>query len=388
MSGNNGFSGGGVESDPGYSEYRNSGFGSAWKAYDAGSARADPPKSRAGRPPAGASATAPAAILPKVELGVRPLTFTAENALIVAVDTTTSMAGWPLDIFDRLGLGVQKARDLFRGPVQVLIIGFGDIPECGDPFEVTPIGEGPELLGYLAAIQKVSRGGPNEVESADLVLAFADSMVDVSRCKNVFTFVLTDEMVREVVDFGKMTPWRNQRGEIVPARPVVDVVRSLRICQHVFAIIKPYGSVRELQNGEDPMTLYKDRMSQKVLRNWDQLLGEGWVARLWDSRRIIDVILGCIASRLGKSEEFMRDFRSRQMTASHGFGPINIRTVEASLSSIGGTVLKPITRSRSLLVPGSAAPTALPSPPRPKVIDVSVVSSGPPQPRTKKLLAP
>lgn len=363
MSSNRGFSGGSVDNDPGYTSYRNSGFSSAMRAYGSRSVGPDPDPASGTKPPPGASAMAAPAVvqLPKVDLSIRVLKFTAKWAVIICVDTTGSMSDWQIEIFDRLGLMCSELSAMLGGPVQVAIIGFGDIPKCGDPFEVTPIGSGPELLGYLVAITKKSNGGGNGIESSDLGLEFGARMVDTSDCEGVFQFIITDEAVASSTDFGMLPAWTDIRGRKVAPRPLIEVARELKAKQDTFIIVKPYGDVPELEEGQDPDFLFENSMTKQVLECWTNLFGADWIARLWDRRRVVDVINGCIAKRVGKKEEFESRLRSRHLTAGNQFGPMNVRTVLTSIASIGGSVVKPTAKSQMLLP--AAAPTSQAAPP-------------------------
>lgn len=354
MSANRGFSGGSVEDDDGYSAYRNSGFASAMRAYDSRSVGPDPAPApgSAAKPPPGASALrAPLGTipLPKVKLEPRVLKFTAKWAVIFCVDTTASMREWPREIFDRLGTLCTELSAILHDPVQVLFIGFGDIPKCGDKFEVTPIGSGPELLGYLAVLDKDGDGGGNEVESSDLCLEFAARMLDTSECSGTFQFIITDEKVAAMTDFGHLAPWTDTRGKKVEPRLLAGVVRDLKIKQDTFAIIKPYGDVPDLKEGQDPDFLYASGFTKQVLDHWGEVLGTEWVAKLWDKRRLVDVVVGCIAKRVGKYAEFVSRLESRHLIPGNSYGPMNVSTVLTSVAGIGGSASPPVAKSRMLL---------------------------------------
>jgi len=265
---------------------------------------------------------------------------TADNVIIVAMDTTGSMGSWREEIFKRLALLFKEAQGFVGESLEVLFMGFGDIP-LGDPFEVCPTGDGPILDTYIEALTHQTGGGGNKIESADLPAVYVHSLLDTSCAKSVYFFTITDEGFYD-------PPGR--------ANTVTDLSPELNSMKSIYSALKSRMGVFTILA---ETRCYGTKDDDVIRYQWEDALGKEYVVPLDDSRRIVDVMLGVIAKTTGQIDKFSQALLSRQ--AGTHYGKINVGTVNKSLFMVPGGPSVPVVTAgtKSLLDPSLRADRSL-----------------------------
>ncbi|PIR94082.1 hypothetical protein COT97_03280 [Candidatus Falkowbacteria bacterium CG10_big_fil_rev_8_21_14_0_10_39_11] len=331
MSGNYGWGGRDrpSRSDDSYSRSSyNSGFSRARTPYqDSGVdySRADQIANRAGNPSSVNMSQAANRKSGKVDLSLRKAQkATKQNVIIVANDTTGSMGYWRAEIAKRLALMFNEAQGFLGESLEILFIGFGDVPE-GDPIEATPFGSGPILSEYINSLTRQSMGYNNAIESPDLAAMYVHSLVDTSEAKNVYFFIITDEGFYPNVSPSNIDAIMGVRlpSELTKS---ADVFKRLKARMGVFTILAQTGC-------------YSDSQRRVIKSQWEDALTAENVVPLDDARRVVDVMLGVIAKTTGQFTKFSTDLSKRQ--GGTQYGSENIQNVLQSISMVRGAPTSP-----------------------------------------------
>lgn len=251
--------------------------------------------------------------------GKGALTSTAANVVMVVLDVTGSMQQWPQEIFKRLPLlYTDLVRYFGSDDVEVLFIAHGDASGSDRyPIQIGHFAKGSDLDLVLASLEREGGGAGREPqrESHELVAYHLVERVDTSSAQNVFVLFVTDEAGYDVVSAGQ-----TERLLGVPMN------RELARTKDVFARLSRksdvYAVVCDTQTYSNPVAPLW----------WREILGTERALGLDDARRIVDVILGVIASNVGKDDEFNLDLTRRQ--AGTKFGPTNIANVGKTLAIV------------------------------------------------------
>ena len=262
---------------------------------------------------------------------------TKDNVIIVSLDRTGSMGIWSHEIFQRLALLFKEAQKYLGDSLEIVFMGFGDSQECGDEFEVAPSGCGPELDGFINALDKAASGGGNAVESSELPAYYVSQQIDTTDAKAVFFFTITDEGFYEYINYAEVDAILGLRAFSEPVKSAT-VFQTLKTRMNVFVIKAETGC-------------YTGGDRRVIDAQWQQALGEECFVPLDDHRRVVDVMLGVIAKVRGQFDQFSKDLSVRQNSTK--FGAVNIKTVTTSLSMVTGVPAAPSIKAgtKSLLAP-------------------------------------
>lgn len=251
--------------------------------------------------------------------GKATLTSTAANVVMVVLDVTGSMQQWPQEIFKRLPLlYTDLVRYFGSDDVEVLFIAHGDASGSDRyPIQIGHFAKGPDLDLVLASLEREGGGSGRESqhESHELVAYHLVERVDTSSAQNVFALFVTDEAGYDAVS-------ASQAEHLLG----VSMNRELARTKDVFAYLSRkadvYAVVCDTQTYSNPV----------APGWWREMLGAERTLGLDDARRIVDVILGVIASKVGKDEEFTLDLNRRQ--AGTKFGRTNVDNVGKTLAIV------------------------------------------------------
>lgn len=250
---------------------------------------------------------------------------TKDNVLIVSMDRTGSMGTWRAEIFQRLPLLYKEAQKYLGESLEIIFMGFGDVQLCGDKFDVAPSGCGPELDGYITALDGQADGGGNAKESAELPAYYVSKQIDTSDAKAVFFFTITDEGFYDDVSEADVEALLGLRAD-------AETVDSC----HLFQSLKTRMNAFVIRAETDS---YSGYAQTKINDQWKRALGEDCYVPLDDARRVVDVMLGVIAKVRGQFNQFSQDLSKRQ--GGTPFGGVNIKTVTKSISMVRGAPSAP-----------------------------------------------
>jgi hypothetical protein len=359
MSGNYGWCGRDRTDDLDSRSYNQSGFSRAHQAYDTGAPASafDDADSRLNRSRRASSVRMTrGSLTPAVDLNPRKAQkTTAKNVIIIDLDTTGSMDRWKEEIFKRLPLLYKEAQGFLGDDLEVLFITHGDIQRCGDPFEVAPLGAGPILDQYIAALCRGSIGGGNAIESAELGALYVNSLLDTSEAKSVYFITITDEGFYSNLD---------------PA--TADAIMGLRLPPELTSATELYRGLKPRMNVFTilPQTnAYSATHMTQIKNQWDEALGAEFVVPLDDARRVVDVILGIIGKTTGQYGKFTQTLNNRQGGTQHGSQ--NISNVHQSLALVPGAQAPSVKAGTKSLLDVNA-----PAVPAVNVTDSSTTHSG------------
>jgi len=230
------------------------------------------------------------------------------------------MGEYKVELFKRLALLFKQAQGYLGDSLQILFIGFGDAG-FKEPIEVPPLGAGPILDEYLAAMTHDTHGGGNYIESADMAALYVHNLLDTSSVKSAHFFICTNE--------GCYDP--SQRGDVKRVlgldlsedeRDMKKVFRALQRRMGVY-LIRPTYTARM-----HPVIL------ERITKQWNDLLGEDYIIGSPDPRRVVDQMLAVAAKITGQYPQFTTHLQKRQGQMQHGAE--NIAGVHASVAHIRG----------------------------------------------------
>ncbi len=243
----------------------------------------------------------------------------AANVVIVSLDVTGSMCEWPQEIFKRLPLlYVDLVRYFGSDDVEVLFIAHGDASGSDRyPIQVGRFARGSDLDAILASLEREGGGNGRQAqrESHELVAYHLVERIDTRSAQNVFAFFITDEAGYDTVDAGQVDRLLGVpvNRELVKTK---DVLARLSVSADVYAVVC------------DTKT-YSHPIAPEW---WRGMLGREQVLILDDARRIVDVLLGVMAGKVGKDREFDIDLTKRQVGLPHGRD--NIANVHKTLAIV------------------------------------------------------
>lgn len=247
----------------------------------------------------------------------RKLVCTAENVLVVCLDGTGSLGTWRSEIWARVRLLFEEAKALLGADLQIVFATFGDV-KCSDEIQVADPGAGPILDTYLSALSIDYRGGGDEAESPEILAYYLLEQVDVSACKHVYAYFITDEKAAYEVD-------PDYAEEYLGIRPTASIPTH-KLFQRLCLKMDTYLILKK--------TDMRDYSPERIRAFWDEML-PGRVLPLDDGRRVVDVMLACVAKTTGQMGAFQQSFMARNQGSQ--YAAENFQTVNQSVALVGGS---------------------------------------------------
>ncbi len=217
------------------------------------------------------------------------------NPLVVAVDVTGSMAGWPAEIFDRLPLLYQTLSQ-YRPDLEVAFAAIGDAGCDRWPLQVTEFGKGVALEDRLKAIYGEGGGG-DAPESYQLFAQFMNTHAKIPAVpeggEKPFLIVFGDAQFHP-----KARPEEVERvlGDRI-AQPLsgVEIWREVAAKWNVWFLRRPDGG----------------RRGDAVHGQWAAAIGDQKIVYIDDELRGVDYAMGLIARTWGSFGDFERNMLAR-----------------------------------------------------------------------------
>lgn len=246
----------------------------------------------------------------------RKLSITAANAILVLLDATGSMGSWRAEIWARVATLLTEAQQYLGNDLQIVFGVFGDL-KCGDRLEICdPAGDQPTLDRHLVALDLNMGGGGDEEESPEMMMYYLLEQVDVTTCRNVFAFFVTDEKAAPSIDTRLA---QNHLGfSLAESLSTSETFRRLLLKMDAYIILKRTDVIQ-----------YNP---QRIRDFWDKTTPER-ILPLDDGRRVVDVILAAVATKTGQMPKFSQNFAQRNAGNTHAAQ--NFQTVTHSVSFIG-----------------------------------------------------
>jgi hypothetical protein len=246
------------------------------------------------------------------------LTTKSESPLVIACDVTGSMGDWPATMFSKLPYLELEGKEYLGKGMEISWAGIGDAYCDNYPLQARPFTSGTDLKKELKELVIEGGGGGQMTESYDLgALYYARNVEMPNAIKPLFIFI-GDEGIYDWVDKGQAKTWvgTNIEGRLSG----INAMRELQARYSVYLVHKPYGS-----SGGSGDHMSSD--TQKVYRQWSDILGDDHIAYLPDPQRVVDVIFGIMAKETGRLDYFRKELTGRQK-------PGQVEQVLKSLNSI------------------------------------------------------
>ena len=253
----------------------------------------------------------------------KSITTHTTHPLLIQLDVTGSMQGWPGKIVGKFPYLDHEMRTEYLD--EGAEVSFAAISDTADsyPFQVRPFSRSTAMKDELSALVLTDGGnGPGsmcEAYGIAALHALHNIHMPDAVIKPVY-IVIGDEMPYDLIT-------RDEAAEFAKVK-----LESSRVSAHsliskelikkfaVYLILKPYGNE----------TMAGDRMgsvTQMVYDCWSKLIGPERIALLPDHGRVVDTIFGILAQESGKVDYFRKEIEGRQR-------PDQVRTVYTALETI------------------------------------------------------
>jgi hypothetical protein len=242
------------------------------------------------------------------------------NAIIISLDVTGSMG----KVVRGIHANLPQLHELLLGhkyisDPQICFAAVGDATCDAVPLQVGQFESDNRMDENLENMILEGGGGGQDTESYELMLYVAARHTAMDcwdkRKRKGYLFVIGDEMAYPAVNAGQVQRLigRELQGDI----PLADLVAELKERFHVYFIV-PGGA----NHGHDP----------KILRFWQETLGEGRVITLKDPGETSE----CIALTIGMNEGAIDLSAAKQQLQQRGVVARAIECITGALASLFG----------------------------------------------------
>ncbi|NVM01559.1 MAG: hypothetical protein HWN67_04455 [Candidatus Helarchaeota archaeon] len=226
----------------------------------------------------------------------------AKFPIVVAVDVTGSMKTWPKIIFEKLCILYNEASfflpDALKDDFEISFAAIGDAYSDSAPLQITDFAEGKELDENIKALYPEGGGGGQTRETYELAsyyyLKHCDMPNALSNPKPLLIFVGDEGFYAKI-----------NRRHILDL--IGDDLKTDQIAKKIFEELKQKFNIYILR------VKYGSEASDKRIHNdWIKVLGEDNVILMKQPRRIVDTILGIIATVVDGWDKFKDRIEIRQ----------------------------------------------------------------------------
>ncbi len=226
----------------------------------------------------------------------------AKLPLVVAVDVTGSMREFPKIIFEKLCILYNEVlfflpEDL-KNSFEISFAAFGDAYCDQAPLQVTDFASGPQLDLNIQSLYPEGGGGGYARETYELVAYYYAMKCELLNAqvqpRPIFIFV-GDEGYYPKVN-------REHIVNLIGDNPRTDVDSK-----EVFDLLMKKFSTYILR------VEYEYPKNEKIIhKQWEETLGKERVRVMKDPRRVVDIIIGIVATHIDKFDEFKERIEIRQ----------------------------------------------------------------------------
>ncbi len=224
------------------------------------------------------------------------ITTKSANPLIMAVDVTGSMSGWPFEIFDRLPL-LYNTLSQYREDLEVCFVAIGDAG-CDDwPLQVTTFASGYDLEQLLGSLYGEGGGG-DAPESYGLFAHWVNTHVTVPHAEETpFLIVFGDAPMHPTVPHAQIAHYLGDSTQ----GDVKAIAAWQQVCQNwnTWFLRRPTG-----------------KPGDQVDKQWGRAISEQKIFHIQDEQRAVDYAMGLIARAWGHFGDFQDNMRARQSEAT------------------------------------------------------------------------
>ncbi len=238
------------------------------------------------------------------------------GALAIALDVTSSMGGLPRILYDKMPVVAgELLRQKYLGvDPQISIAAVGDVNSDIAPIQVADFSSPRELDSWLKRMLLERGGGGTGQESYEFAAYAYAEICDLNAAPQKVFIITGDEDYYDVLEESKLRQHFGGNPLAAFAPTVFDKLKS-QFSGNVFHIHRKH----------------RGRKEEKILRRWQNILGESRVIMLPEDMAIADVVLGILALATGGRtlSQYCAEMKNRDQTAER------IAEVEKSLSVLG-----------------------------------------------------
>jgi hypothetical protein len=241
----------------------------------------------------------------EVKKGVPPpkgkvLITNAAFPLVVAVDVTGSMKKYPGIIFEKLCMLYNEIMYFLPDPLkdsfEISFAATGDANSDTDPLQVTDFAKGKELDANIGMLVPEGGGGPGISETYEIVAYYYARKCEMPKvvpgCKPLF-ILISDEDYYDAASKRHVKTLIDE--DCIDDIPSPVVFRELREKFDVYNLRRSY-----------------DRYDDEIIPRWQSVLGENRVLTMQDPARVVDIIIGIVASKVDRLPQSSERLRIRQ----------------------------------------------------------------------------
>ena len=241
----------------------------------------------------------------------------AKFPIVVAVDVTGSMKQWPKIIFDKLCILYNEALfflpDALKDSFEISFAAIGDAYSDSAPLQITDFAEGTELDENIKSLYPEGGGGGQTRETYELAgyyyLKHCDMPKALPHPKPLLILVGDEGFYSKI-----------NRNHILNL--IGDDLKTDQIAKNMFEELKAKFNVYILR-----VKYGSDATEERIHNDWVKVLGEDHVILMKQPKRIVDTILGIIATAVDEWDKFKDRIEIRQT-------PEQVDQVYSTLSGI------------------------------------------------------
>ncbi|MFX0099773.1 MAG: hypothetical protein ACFFCS_09330 [Candidatus Hodarchaeota archaeon] len=239
----------------------------------------------------------------------------AKFPIVVSVDVTGSMKTWPGIIFEKLC--ILYSETLFFLPEELKENFEISFAACGDaysdsaPIQITDFAAGQELDANINSLYPEGGGGGQTRETYELIAYYYARKCEMPKIsiKPLIIFVGDEGFYTKIN--------RSHIMDLIGDKPKTDL-----IAKNIFKELKKKFSVYMLR-----IQYSSDEAEERIDKQWRDTLGDSNVIIMEDPRRIVDTILGIVATAVDGFDKFKERIEIRQT-------PEQVKQVYSSLNGI------------------------------------------------------
>lgn len=280
--------------------------------YDYGSARAGGGRTYGGGSPSGGGSSSSTAGGSRIYTGGsvcassvisrgipvlgRKLATESDSPLVLAVDVTGSMAEWPRLIFEKLPLLYTEVQRYLPN-AEISFAAIGDATCDRVPLQAGDFNKGKELDAIVSSLYPEGGGGGGARESYELMAYYYLNNAEIPKAKKPIFIFAGDEGFYDSIDSGLVKTYIGN--DVAGSLSSMDVMAQLCKKYDTYILRKQYESSHESYINEQ----------------WKNALGSQKVMKLDDPKRIVDCIIGIVASTAGSFDDYKNRLTKRQTMA-------------------------------------------------------------------------
>ncbi|MHA1301434.1 MAG: hypothetical protein ACTSO9_18590 [Candidatus Helarchaeota archaeon] len=241
----------------------------------------------------------------------------AKFPMVVIVDVTGSMKEWPRIIFEKLCILYNETLfflpETLKESFEISFAAIGDAYSDDAPLQITDFAEGEELDENIKSLYPEGGGGGQTRETYELAAYYYLTHCDMPNAlkfpKPLLIFVGDEGF------YSKLN--RNHVKQLIG-----DTLKTDQITKNIFEKLKQKFNVYILR-----VPYGSEESEKRIQKDWEKVLGRDHVIIMKKPRRIVDTILGIIATAVDEWDKFKDRIEIRQT-------PEQVDQVYSTLSGI------------------------------------------------------